>query len=167
MKRILANKKVIAIFAAIGLYAAICLYAQNPINQGPYGSLFRVMSATDTATLGTSQFGPGLLIGTPTGAANYTTPSAANICAAFPQVGIMSPGTNSNFGYGLEIRNTSTGANTITMVGGSNVTLATGNTNTIAQNHTRLFIVVPTNCGNGNGTGTSTVTVYSAQDSAH
>lgn len=170
MKMFNRNRKLFVLMVScIGLLvAATLLFAQNRIAPGPYGVLFRSNTATDTTTLSTTQFAPGILVGTPTAAANYTTPTAANICSAFPSVSINAPGTNTNFGYQLFIRNVSGGANTITLVAGAGVTLAAGNTNTIAQNHTRAFLVVPTACGNGNNpAGSAAVTVFSLQDSAH
>ena len=159
--------KLVTLFSVLLIWAGLLL-AQNRVAVGPNGVFFRVATATDTATLTTSQTVPGILIGTPTAAATYTLPTAANLCSAWPGVALQAPGTNTNFGFAQEIRNVSTGANTITIAANSGVTLASGNTNTIAQNHTRVFIYTFTSCaGKNNPSGVNTVTVYSGQDSAH
>lgn len=165
MNRFIRHRTFFAVLAVVMIWGATLLLSQNRIVVGPYGVLFRSNTATDTATLTTTQMAPGILVGTPTGAATYTTPTATNLCSAFYNVGIVAPGTNSNYGYDLWIRNTSGGANTITIAGGTGVTLATGNTNTIAQNHTRLFKVVATNCTPGGAS--NAWTIFSGPDSAH
>ena len=132
------------------------LLAQR-LSQGPYGVFFRQTTATDTATLTTAQ-SIGLLVGTPTGAANYTTPTATALCNAFPSVAIVPP--TSNFSVGWDIKNTSGGANTITVLGGTGVTVS--GTATVAQNHMRHFIWVPGSCV----AGSQAWTVFSGQDSA-
>lgn len=167
MERIKKNGKKIATIVLLGFWA-IALLAQNRIAPGPNNVFFRVATATDTTTLTTGQVAPGILLGTPTTAATYTLPTAANLCSAWPGVALQAPGTNTNFGFAQEIRNISGGANTITIAANSGVTLAAGNTNTIAQNHTRVFIYTFTSCApKNNPSGVSTVTVYSGQDSAH
>lgn len=97
-----------------------------------------LQTATDTATLTAAQMlgNPAVLTGTPTAAAAYTTPTAALLIAGMP--GAV-PAQSS---YTLIIRNTSGGANTITLTAGSGVTI-TG-TATIAQNITRTYIITPT-----------------------
>lgn len=67
----------------------------------------------------------GKINGTPTGAAAYTTPTAAEIDAAFPDVA-----TGDSFE--VTIVNTSGGANAITVTGGTGVTVK--GTAAIAQN---------------------------------
>lgn len=67
--------------------------------------------------------------------ATLTTRTAAQMWADFP-------GVTDGTAYLLLIRNSSSGANTMTVGAGSNVTL-TG-TMTVAQNVTRLFIVTMT-----------------------
>ena len=165
------HRKTFAAFAVFGIWAAALLYAQNRIAPGPYGVLFRTSTETGvtTVTLSTTEFAPGLLILNPgTTATTYTTPTASNICSAFPGVAIAAPGTSSNWGYTLAMRNIGGSGGTATIAAGSGVTLATGNTNSVAVSHTRNFIVVPTACNGGNNSGaTAAVTVYSAQDSAH
>lgn len=96
-----------------------------------------LQTATDTATLTSAQMlgNPCVLTGTPTGAAAYTTPTAAILLLAMQGAVI---GSSS---YILIIRNTSGGANTITLTAGSNVTI-TG-TATIAQNITRTYLIIP------------------------
>lgn len=170
MERFKRNRAAILSFLAIGIWATL-LFAQNRQPVTPL-NFFRLSTATDTATLTAGQVSPGLLIGTPTAAATYTMPTAAALCTLWPGIAILAPGTNSNYGYELWIRNTSLGANTITLSSpGGGVTLAAGNTNTIAQNHTRIFKFVPTSCAAGSGSnnpgGVNTWTVYSGPDSAH
>ena len=148
------NKISILILGIVALWATI-LYSQA-MATGAYGALFRSTTATDTATLGTAQ-SFGLLVGTPTGAATYTTPTATRMCAAFPSVAVTPP--TSKFAVGWDIKNTSAGANTITLTGGTGVTVS--GTGTVVQNHIRHFIWVPTNCSSS-----PAWTVYSAQDSA-
>ena len=74
---------------------------------GPYGTLPWVAANTaiDTATLVPSKM-YGILIGTPTAAASYTTPTATLLCGLFPFVGQ----SGSNFNWDLVIKNTSAGA---------------------------------------------------------
>ena len=161
------NWKAIVALSVVFAWAAVVLMAQNRQSSSPL-NFFRLSTATDTATLTAGQMSPGLLIGTPTAAANYTTPTALQLCTQWPSIAIQAPGTNSNFGYELWVRNTSLGANTITFLAGSGVTLAAGNTNTVAQNHTRIFKMVPTSCSGGNNpSGVNTWTMYSGPDSAH
>lgn len=163
-KRIIGT---LAILSLVGIWGGLIITAQNRNTASPF-AIFRLSTATDTATLTTTQMAPGLLIGTPTAGATYTTPTAAQFCSAFPGIAITAPGTNSNYGYDLWIRNTSGGANTITVAAGSGVTLAAGNTNTVAQNHTRIFKLVPTSCAGGNNPGgVNTWTIYTGPDAAH
>lgn len=157
MERIRKNR--LLLFGASALVLVVTLFAQNRLAPGPYGKIFRLTTAADTATLTTNQIA-GLLTGTPTAAANYTTPTAAQICSALPQVQQVSSGTNNNFALDFFIKNTSAGANTITVVAGAGVT-ATG-TMTIAQNTIRHFLLVPTACPNTlTGTPTAAVTIFS------
>lgn len=148
------HKISILAFSAVSIWATI-LFAQA-MASGPYGVFFRQTTATDTATLGTAQ-SFGLLVGTPTGAATYTTPTATRMCQAFPAIAITPP--TSNFDLGWDIKNTSGGANTITVAGGTGVTVS--GTATVAQNHIHHFIWVPGSCG-----ATPAWTLFSAQDSA-
>lgn len=99
-------------------------------------------TAADTASLTPGQMS-ALLTGTPTAAANYTTPTATQLCQLFPFVASAS----SNLHYDWYVKNTSAGANTITVVGGTGVTI-TG-TATIAQNNIKHFMVVLDNCVSG------------------
>jgi len=93
-------------------------------------------TAIDTITLTLAQAVNALLVGTPTGAAAYTTPTAVDILAANPdaQVGQV-------LGE-LQIKNTSGGANTITLTAGVGVTV-TG-TATVVQAFTRSYLIVKT-----------------------
>ncbi len=95
--------------------------------------------AADTASLTPGQMS-GLLTGTPTAAANYTTPTATQLCQLFPFV----TGAAANFHWDVYWKNTSAGANTITAVGGTGVTVV--GTATVAQLSIKHFIVVLTNC---------------------
>lgn len=104
---------------------------------------------TDTATLTAAQLLGGQIVGTPTGAANYTTPTAALIIAALASY--IDPFINATFEFTIE--NTSAGANTITLVAGTGVTLS-GGTVTVAQNAARRFKVVVTSVA------LNTVTIY-------
>jgi hypothetical protein len=148
------HRVLILAFSVVSIWATI-LFAQS-MAQGPYGVFFRQTTAIDTGTLGTGQ-SFGLLVGTPTAAATYTTPTATRMCAAFPSVAIAPPA--SNFAVQWDIKNTSAGANTITLAGGTGVTVS--GTGTVAQNHIRHFIWVPGSCG-----VTPAWTLFSAQDSA-
>ena len=109
-------------------------------------------TATNTATLSVAQVTGGLLIGTPTSAATYTTPTATSIIAALPNcyVGASFP---------LILENTAGGAYTITMAGGTNVTLI--GTGTAAQSTVRNLLFVVTAC-----TGTPALNMYSLQTGA-
>jgi len=115
------------------------------------------VAATDTATITAASMLQGLVVGTPTAAANYTTPTATALITA------MGGQTNVKVGdsFDFAIRNISAGAYAITLVAGTDITLATGNTNTVAQAHTRLFRAVVT------GVSTPAITIYSLVDSAH
>lgn len=137
----------------------VALFAQNRLTTGPYGVIFRTSTAADTVTLTTTQM-VGLLTGTPTAAANYTTPTAANICASLPQLAQVSGGTNTNYGHRWVIKNTSAGAFTITVVAGAGVTLQ--GTATVPQSNAKEFLVIPTACPNPvSGTPTAAVTITS------
>jgi hypothetical protein len=96
-----------------------------------------IATAGDTATLTMSQISNTVLNGTPTAAANYTLPTAASIVAALPYCIVGQS-------FDTWIRNTSAGANTITVVGSTGST-ATG-TLTVAQNQARLFVTIVTSC---------------------
>lgn len=133
--------------ALVALLMCLCLtgttiQAQQTMPLGPYGQVpIRTgNTAADTATLVLGQMST-LLTGTPTAAANYTTPTATLLCSLFPFVG--SGGVN-NFSWDFFVKNTSAGANTITVVGGTGVTV-TG-TATIAQNAIKHFKIVLTAC---------------------
>lgn len=93
-------------------------------------------TAADTATLTAAQILGGLITGTPTAAANYTTPTAVLMLAAMAAFGAPYLGLTFEF----LIKNTSAGANTITVVAGTGVTIV--GTATIAQNAIKRFRVV-------------------------
>lgn len=92
------------------------------------------MINTDTVSVGDCI--AGVIDGTPTGAANYTFPSASDLVA-----GIANCKVGSSFL--LVINNKSSGANTITVIAGSGGT-ADG-TLTVAQNKIRAFLILITN----------------------
>ena len=77
-----------------------------------------------------------VLTHTPTGAANDQMPTAAAIVAAIP-------GCQINSSFRFVLRNTSAGANTITVTTNTNTTLA--GTMTVAQNAVREFVGIVTN----------------------
>lgn len=120
-------------------------FAQQSQPIGPYGWLawLTTNTATNTATI-SAQNMVGVLTGTPTAGATYTTDTATNLCALFPFVANQNV---NNFGWDWTIKNTSAGANTITVAGGTGVTLI--GTGTAAQNNLRHFKVVLTNCTAG------------------
>lgn len=120
--------------------AAVTATAQTMPFSRPVAVPFRTgNTAADTAVLVPTQMS-GLLTGTPTAAANYTTPTATQLCALFPFVGSNA----TNFHWDIYWKNTSAGANTITAVAGTGVTI-TG-TATVAQNAIKHWMVVLTGC---------------------
>jgi len=151
-----ANKTFTLAFAVVLLcISAFFVHAQQPI--GPYGNLPFTLNntAADTAALVPAQM-VGLLTGTPTAGATYTTPSATALCALFPFVGA----SNANsFTWDWYVKNTSAGANTITAAGGTGVTLR--GTGTAAQNNLRHFKIELTTC-----TGTPAANLYSLETAA-
>ena len=91
---------------------------------------------TATATLTAANVITGIIDGTPTAAATYTLPTAADLVA-----GIANCKVGSSFF--LVVNNKSTGANTITVAAGSG---GTGDgTLTVAQNVIRAFLIIITN----------------------
>jgi hypothetical protein len=137
-------KKILVLLCAL-ILTVVPAMAQTA-QQGPYGAFFRASTAVNTATLTIDQMF-GLLVGTPTSGATYTTPTATALCNAFPSVVVTAPGTQSTFGLLLAVVNTSGNSSGITMAGGSGVT-ATG-TLTIAASDAKLFLLYPTNCTAG------------------
>ena len=95
-------------------------------------------TAADTATITPAQVLGGLITGTPTAAATYTLPTAALLDAALRSFGTTFRGQSFEF----TIKNTSAGANTITVAGGTGGTDV--GTMTIAQNSAKRFKVVLT-----------------------
>lgn len=91
----------------------------------------------------------GFVIGVPTGAANYTTDTAANIVAAIE-------GAKVGTAIVVTVRNKSAGANTITLVAGTGITLNSGDTVTVAQNNQKQFLLIVTGIGSA-----AAITVYS------
>jgi hypothetical protein len=132
-------------FFAFALLFALSAFSQTmPLERGVAGQVpFRSgNTAADTASLAPGQMS-SILTGTPTAAANYTTPTATQLCALFPFVRTSA----ANLHWDWWVKNTSAGANTITVVGGSGVTI-TG-TATVAQNAVKHFMVVLDNCVSG------------------
>lgn len=134
-------------FVVIALSMALPMLAQQkmPLERGVIGLVpFRsANTAADTASLVPGQMS-SILTGTPTAAANYTTPTATQLCQLFPFVGSAS----ANLHWDWWIKNTSAGAFAITVVGGTGVTV-TG-TATVAQNFIKHFMIVLDNCTAGN-----------------
>jgi hypothetical protein len=95
-----------------------------------------VKTANAAVTLTAAELIEGLLLSVPVAAINVTTPTAAAIVA-----GLESPKVGTAFDF--FIRNTSAGANTITLVGGTGVTIV--GTSTTAQNVASQFRAVVTN----------------------
>ena len=91
---------------------------------------------TDTATLTIAELLTGVIDGTPTAAAGYTLPTAADLVA-----GVVGARVGDSFEF--LVNNKSAGANTITVAAGSGGT-ADG-TLTVAQNVIRKFVVIITN----------------------
>lgn len=122
--------------------AVLTSHAAAPILQ--YGVLpwNTANTAIDTAALSVGQVtGSAILVGTPTAGATYTTPTATALCAQFPFLGNRA---NNRWSYDWYVKNTSLGANTITLAGGTGVTLV--GTGTAAQNTTRHFRIIFTSC---------------------
>lgn len=138
-----------------GLEQDFRAFTNEGLGLGLYSSLTRALETTnpttaaDTATLNESQILGGLITGTPTAAANYTTPTAALLLAALAALSVPFLGQSFEF----SIKNTSAGANTITVVGGTGVTI-TG-TATIAQNAIKRFKAVVTSVD------ANTITIFS------
>lgn len=91
---------------------------------------------TDTATVTIAQLLTKVLDGTPTAAATYTLPTAANLVA-----GIINARVGDSFYF--VVNNKSGGANTITVAGGTGGT--SDGTLTVAQNVIRQFLIIVTN----------------------
>jgi hypothetical protein len=127
------------------IFALSIGFGQSTVPVGPNGSLpFTVATtAIDTITLNTTQV-VGLLTGTPTAGATYTTPTAAALCTYFRH--IVKP-NQTVYSWDWYIRNTSAMANTITAAGGSGVTLR--GTGTAAQNAMRHFKFSINSCISG------------------
>lgn len=93
------------------------------------GGVVTALAGTNQ-TLTAAQLLGGRVNGTPTGAATYTTDTAANLDAAIA-------GAANGDGFRTVVTNTSGGANTITLAGGTSVTLR-GNL-AVAQNKTAVI----------------------------
>lgn len=114
-------------------------------NLQAYGNIPWLPGSTATATAAIPAANlVGVLYGTPTAAATYTTDTATNLCGLFPFVG------NNNqtyWNWDLYVINLAAGADTITMAGGSGVTLV--GTGTAPQNDYRHLKFVLTECRAG------------------
>lgn len=98
-----------------------------------------IAATADTATLTAAQLLNKVIRGVPTGAANYTLPTAALLVAAIAncQVGDI---------FDFVISNKSAGANTITVLAGGATLEGTA---TVAQNAARIFRLIVTGIGGG------------------
>jgi hypothetical protein len=131
-------------------------FAQLSYPLGPYGNLgFTNTAFVNTATIPAFAM-VGIVTGTPTAGATYTTDTATNLCALFPFVATQNA---QQFSWDWYIKNTAGGAFTITAAGGTNVTLS--GSGTAAQNNMRHFKIILTGC-----TGTPTVFMYSLETAA-
>jgi hypothetical protein len=136
-------KRYLSTVGALVALITVLAVAQTQLPLGPFGTvpINRVDNvATDTATIVANKT-VGLLTGTPTAAAAYTTDTAANICKVFPFV------ANQNafgFNYIFYLKNTAGGAFTITLTAGAGVTIV--GTATVAQNNIKPFLVVLKTC---------------------
>lgn len=132
----------IGVLLVLALCVSLSAFGQQTMPLGTYGQVPTRTGnvAADTATLVPAQMS-SLITGTPTAAASYTTPTATLLCTLFPFVGAS--GSN-NFAWDWFVKNTSAGANTITVVAGSGVTVV--GTATIAQNAVKHFRIVLTAC---------------------
>jgi hypothetical protein len=128
-------------------------YTPEPQSPNFGGQINVVTTITNFAgtnqTLTAAQILGGFIIGSPTGAANYTTDTAANIINAIEGAVVGST-------IKVTIRNKSAGANTITLVAGTGVTLNSGDTVTVVQNAQKTFKFIVTGLGSS-----AAVTVYS------
>jgi hypothetical protein len=137
----LRNVKQFASILSCLLLLFVPIASAQTIQPAPNGTYFQFNTAADTATLTPDQM-VGILTGTPTAAAAYTTPTATVLCNVFP---IAASGNyNTTFGITLIVKNTSAGANTITMTAGTGITIV--GTATVAQNKSAVFYLFPTSC---------------------
>ena len=102
----------------------------NSLSAFPLGNL-TLAAPTATATLSTAASFNAIVRGVPTGAATYTTATAAEIYAAYGNARIGDT-------FVLIVINASAGANTITVAAGSGGT--DRGTMTVAQNASKIFI---------------------------
>lgn len=110
------------LFLTILLLVSPHASGQQALPLGPYGNTgFNSVAFTNSVTIPAQQM-VGLTVGTPTVNATYTTDTATNICALWPQVGTSG---STNFAYDWYIKNASLQNNGafIGIVGGSGVTM--------------------------------------------
>lgn len=112
-----------------------------------YWNKYGLDAETNAVTLTAAKMLGGIINGTPTAPANYQSTTAALMVAAIPNCIV---GTT----YDLIVRNTSAGANTITLTTNTGITLA--GTVTITQNFSRDFKIRVTNCT----TSSEAITIY-------
>jgi hypothetical protein len=123
------------------------IQAQVSLPLGPYantGFLNSVGGTTGAFTVPAFNM-VGITSGALTAAATYTTDTATNLCALFPFVQTLTPGS-ANYAWDWYVRQTG-GAFTITVAGGTGVTLV--GTGTVAQAAVRHFKIQLTNCTAG------------------
>lgn len=113
------------------------IWLTNPLARTK-GGMVKQMTVTakvGAVTLTAVEILGGFIDGTPTGAATYTLPTATLMAAALNQSGIGNA-------FEFTIKNSSAGANAITVAAGAN---GTGKgTLTIAQNNSKRFLLIMT-----------------------
>jgi hypothetical protein len=102
----------------------------NPLAAFPFGNM-ALATPTATATLSAANSFNAIVRGVPTGAATYTTATAAEIYAAYGNARIGDT-------FLLVVLNASAGANTITVAAGSGGT--DSGVMTVAQNASKIFL---------------------------
>ena len=117
----------------------------NSLAAFPFGNM-NLAAPTATATLSAANSFNTIVRGVPTGAATYTTATAAEIYAAYGNARIGDT-------FVLVVINASAGANTITVAAGAGGT--DSGVMTVAQNASKIFI------GRFTAIGTPAFTLYS------
>lgn len=146
LRSILSRAAYVAALLAAALLFANLSEAQTPI--GLYGNLGNQTWSlgTGTSVNVTAAQMVGVASGAPTGAATYTTDSATNLCALFPQVANTA---TFNFTWDWYLGNTSNFA--ISLAGGTGVTITAAtdvfNPTVVAPNSRRHYRVTLTQCG--------------------
>jgi hypothetical protein len=122
----------------------------NSLAAFPFGNL-NLAAPTATATLSAANSFNTIVRGVPTGAATYTTATAAEIYAAYGNARIGDT-------FLLIVLNASAGANTITVASGAGGT--DSGVMTVAQNASKIFL------GRFTAIGTPAFTLYSLGSTA-